>query len=657
MNSRERIPPLKRFQKHLLSALTILMLPAVLSLVAPAQAQSLALDSGSPSIEWQRVRLESLLTDQVDHAMSTIFAKTDFVIFTSVTLKDENTPDTAIKGAKTAPEDDPNVSSKLGLDSKMAEAIMRNNSGESRNIFKRIGAVGLTITLDASVSPDKTALAQKLASKILEASAGVKPKIKVDVAQLRDIVPPPAVKEEKKLSGREWIFELKNIIGLILGAGTLTLGIVLIGFMGLSKLSKLEGQKISIFESFVATQKEKSESANGEGQAEATAAAETQAAQDANATPLSEEDAKQSVAKFRNLLQVNLPAASMMFKLWINSQAEIPMGAVAALSKELDHADLQKILPALDAATKKEWKKASNLDLSPNAHAAALKFISQQILDSYLAPPPAIERATLEKILGLSAQDAALIISKDVALGCVLLNLLPLNQTAKIFESLSDEVAEQAASQSSKLFEPEILKKAEVLGPQIDQILAKKPTTLSPFIERAAEMIPTVSPAREHSLFKSIAESKNYGFLEEISKNYFPSSLALKLSADVLRNALMKMNNQNRAELIAAQEGDAKTILLNTIGDPGKKLRDMLDLEISEIDSNVRRKSSLSLKKNVLWRTFVSNLRNQIKNDEAVKEQAITLLKPWFAELTNGEYVDSSDASKGAPLEDTQKAA
>jgi len=589
------------------------------------------------SLDWQRLKLESAMIEQAEKTLSSLLKRDEYAVLVSVKLKkvDDGAKNSNGAGAQTS---DNNIS-KLGLDNDLANAIAKQNSGETHNIFAQIVSIDSTLIFDESVKTEKQELAKKIVGRVLEAQSGKKVQVKTEKAQLKDIIPPPAVVEPKKMEIKDWVLEFKNSIGVV--AGSLILGAILfiLGFLVLGKVGKIEAQKIGAFEAYVATQKEKADTESAvheNGSTDGKDAGHGASAE--SELVLSPEDQKEKLLKFQNLIQVNQSVASFLLKQWLRSGNETAIVAAGLISQSLNHDDLGKILPNLDIKIRKSWKNAAEQNATSSQQVQALRFLGEQILDSYLMPPPAVPQEKLERLMSLNEKQIVKLVQKNAEISCVLFNLLNLSQIAKVLDLLDEPTAINVSGLSAKLTEGDIVVQAGVLADNIDQMLNEQSETLSPFIERAADLIPRVNGAREKILFLSIAQSKSYQFLKVTAEKYFPSELVTKLPTEVLKSSLLKLNNILRAELVLSQPESSRTVFLSAIGEPGKKIRDMLDLEISEIEKNPRRKALLQVKGPVLWRDFISNLRKQLSTDEALIEQSRPILYSWIKEITQGEF-------------------
>jgi|GEM_PF-1580392 len=618
----------------------------VLFLGAQAGAQPVPADSAN-SVEWQRVRLENYITDQIEKNLLSLLSRQQFVILTSLKVKKDVSDSSSVAPSKEGASPDNSGPSKLGLDSNISEMIAKANLGDDKNVFKRITSIDVTIIFDKGAPKEKVDLALMLTDRFIENTIGKKSKAKSETAAL--VVEEGPV--EKKLSPKDLLMEFKTSLGILAAAILLTIGMILVAVMAFAKIAKFEKMKLSAFESFIATQKDKAE---GGGQA---APLEAQVAEahspSGDESGHQTEELSSAVAKYKQLLNENFPAASLLIKQWLKGKAPVALNAVSLIGAELGHEDWEKILPELDESAKKEFKKVSGQELSSKDRAGALKFLGAQILDSYLSPPPKIDRKQLELLFGLSESECATVLTKQPKLGAVLLNLISVNMAAKVIELLPDSVVDEVTSETAKLESSDTDKRAVELANQLGSLLTETKVQATPFIERSVDLIPRVSTTKEAALFKAIADSKNYPILVETAERYFPSALVPKLPADVLRSALTKMTASARTEFIASQDGEFRTILVGTMGEPGKKLRDMLDMELAEFEKSETKKAAAKSKGPRLLREFTAAIRGTLRSNETAKEQARVLLKPWYGELTGGAFegaVSDVETPATAPL-------
>ena len=428
--------------------------------------------------------------------------------------------------------------------------------------------------------------------------------------------------------------------------------------MAFGKLGKFEGAKLKAFEAFIATQKDKSETTSS-GNANEAAHATAHAADDHSSHGTdagSEDELKSSVEKYKSLFNVNFSSASLLFKQWIKSKSPVALNAVSLISHEFTHVEWAKLLPELDASSKKQLKKVSNQDLNASDRIDALKFLSAQVLDSYLEAPVEMDRKQLEKLLSLSESECVQILTKEPKLGSVLLSMLPQGVVGNVLDLLSDDIAVQVTLESAQLESADIQVRATELAGKLETLLVQSKTKLTPFIERSGDLMSSVSPAREAALFKAIVASKNYMFLQETAERFFPSQLVPKLPAETLKNALLRMSDTSRIEFIAGQREDFQKSLVSSVGEPGKKLRDVLDFELADLAKNEIRKNQALAKAPKLYREFAMVVRMLMRADEQVREEGRTLLRAWYLEVSGGAF-DGAQGTADNVTPITRKAA
>lgn len=133
--------------------------------------------------------------------------------------------------------------------------------------------------------------------------------------------------------------------------------------------------------------------------------------------------------------------------------------------------------------------------------------------------------------------------------------------------------------------------------------------------------------------------------MEQLSKRYFPALLVKDLPKEVIKVAYTKMPAPKRAELVLSCDDQVRDIFYGIVGEPGKKMRDILDLEMSDLQKDEDTVSRIRDDKDKIWQGFVKIVRSLIKTDAAVAKSTSKALSAWIETQRNG---DASTHEKSA---------
>ncbi|NDD91209.1 hypothetical protein EBZ37_03900, partial [bacterium] len=247
---------------------------------------------------------------------------------------------------------------------------------------------------------------------------------------------------------------------------------------------------------------------------------------------------------------------------------------------------------------------ANGFDSSKSTAADA--FISSQIVESLLMPAPEVPQDIRESLGRLKSNQCAEIASEDAELGAVMVTLMPSAQVAQMLAFMSPDAANAVTMASLKMTESEVARRLPKFKAAADRVLSEKKSGGSDFTIRAAELLAEVSPEKEGSIFDALVESGEFDLLKTASRQFFPAQLVSKLPAPVIQACLERLPLTRRAELIFSR-GEDSSIYLEAIGPEGSKLREMVGLELNQVNSDELRRRKIEKTKETLWRVGPSS--------------------------------------------------
>jgi hypothetical protein len=197
-----------------------------------------------------------------------------------------------------------------------------------------------------------------------------------------------------------------------------------------------------------------------------------------------------------------------------------------------------------------------------------------------------------------------------------------------MFALLTADVANQISVRSLKLSDEQIRQGLRGLRQSLATLRGR--TVSSPFLDRAFEVLREVGPDKEASIFNALAEAGDIATLEAAARQFFPAELVIQLPAPIHRDALQTMPLERRAELIASRPAAESRVLLDIWGQPGAKLRDMIDFELQELRADAVRMRRAERNRDLSWKQYTETCRTLIRASEGAAEQAEGVLIPWL---------------------------
>ncbi len=628
----------------LLSWITVMLSLPAGSLAWAADAAS----SNTPgirvgSLEWQRIDLETKLQDRVHQAILKVIPEKLFNASVSITLK-KIEPQAVTENKKdkknTESEDSRINLGKLDFDVPLMadseEDSYLDSSGERRklrviNLFDQLEKVTVSVLIDTSIPDTKKDLITKLTQGVTAALGQNLVTTTIDKA---DLYTPKQFSEPWDTP--RWISELKIPVAIV-GA---TLIIVL--FMSLVLLSafngyfRIESRKTAILESQNAREAAAEEARMttlNPTPGQATSSSET-----GSAPPL--ETNEKGFDRFKALLAQDPEKMANLVRQWVRSPGRGATEALVILPQVLSTAECLQLFKYLKEDDRKEWKKALSTPVDERSSQIAENFISFQIVDSLLIPPSTTDEELQKLLSGLGLAECIEIANQDVNLGALLLDLLPTAQAGRLYSIMSRDLADSLASAVLQLSDEQIQAQSANLKQAIQTQLNKKKAV--PFLDRAAELVSALGPDREEMILKALAEAGEFQLLEATAKQFFPAELILRLPSAALKTCLDRYPTPRRAELILSRDTAERTTLLDSVGRPASKARELLDIEIQNIQVDEVRTKRIEKSRALIWKDFITTVRTLVQTNETVGELSKDTLSDWLSEKTAGQYRGSN---------------
>ena len=617
----------------------------------------------SASLAWQKTEFENQLTGKISRALSATIPPKLFILNVSIDLK----PKTDSKGkSKDEAKDNKDhwtsneLAGKSGgrlfldkLDFEAPPPTMDSDvKAEEVSLFDSISSIKADILLDKSIPEGKIELVKRITSDILKTNSIGTPEVKVEQVELVTPPPPPVPPAPPApWDLKKWILELKLPITLLLVSFLVSFTFGVMALLYFATYKKLENRKLSVMEAqntreqaAFQAEMEKNNSEN-EKELDLGAAHADTGASIPGVTESDIEGAESGFNRLKTLLKDDPEKAISLMRQWLMASNERgPSEALAVLPQILSTDELMAIFNKISIDERKSWKKQLAKTVDQAGYKVGELFVSGQIVDSLLGNFAGVDESVIAKVIELSIAQCLDIATQDAELGGMLVNLLPAARLGSFFALMPKELINEVTVNSMKLQEEQMRSLSEKLKSAIDEVRKKSGALVTnAFLEKAADLMKDLDPEKELTLLDALAKSGEYKTLQDSVRRFFPAELILKLPPKLLKACLDRLPLSQRADLICSRpEADGIT-LLDTIGKPGTKGRDIIDLEMNELKSDEVRKKRIEKAKTKIFGDFIVSVRALLKGSPAAAQQAEPVLEAWLTQKTG----KSSDAAAG----------
>lgn len=616
-----------------------------------------------PPLTWQKMQYEEKLFDSLKRDISLVIPPEQFVLTVAVRIREAAEAEPEAKkptrggpagfGAVDGVLDGGDLMSKLGVDSPYMSPEMIK---KQEDLFENIASISVEVLLDSRVDAAREEIVKNLLDRISPTFKDVKPKIAISRI---DILPPPVVKSEPQLI--DWVREFKDPAGRTVAIILLGMIIFLVSFLALSKIGGIANAAIAAFKEFTAVQQEAATAKAGIGASSmasdspALTAAETshdqpEAPGDEAASRLissTQDKELAGVEKFKRLVEQNTQAASYFVRQWIKIRPEGSTDALIILTRSIQPENLVKLFDLLSVDERKMLSKILNYPLSRDALGRADLFLNNQIIMDLITPKPDLAPEVQEMIMAVTEEEISAIAKTQPGAAAALLNMMPANQMVKIAETLANDVCEQIFPICATLSMTNAVEQIAVIKNQLSELRGQAEQSPSPFLESVPDLMVTANPNKERILYAVLSQAKQWSMIDRLSAQYFPAFLVTQLAPDVIKDFFLMLSNVKRAELVVSQATDARQVFLAAAGEPGKKLRDILDLEVAELESDEDTKEKITHTQEKIWMEFVKVVRQNLKTDAKYVKAAKAVLNDWTEKLKGDSNVVNLNQAAG----------
>lgn len=623
------------------------------------------------SLNWQRLMIEERIQKSLSHSLSPVVPLNKLIINVGVKLKPEELPqgdesesDKNLNHKKSNPElieeqsltiSDELLMSKLDLErekidenekkDEKTEVSLENKLSKNIDIFNLIDKIKIHLVIDRSIPEARKEVIAKIAETSLAHFSEIKPDLKIEMVELvQEETSSSSLSEAnqrefsiEKWNPIRWIFEFRNAIGFVVASLVFSLIVGIIILLVSRGFRKIEEKKVSILE---AKQGENSGSHGSEviqNRALPEPGEFSQGSSNQIPTTISEHDSllpfDSGFDKLKILLNKTPKDVVHLIRRWIRNPEVGSVNALTILPRVLVSDDLQKVFNGLELSDRKEWNTiiSSNSDFAD--YQVAEKFIANQIIEFLLISESIIDPELKSLVEDLKIEEIVEIATKNPTEGAFLASVITQSQLANLFSMISSETADALMKASIKLKSEQLQSAGSRVKNSIESTRKNRKMTSIPLLERTTELLRHVTADKEMPIFEALAAAGELELLQVAARSLFPSVLFKKLSDEVIKACLDLLPLNRKVDLIFSREDEERGVFLNSLGKPGSKIRDMMELELQQLGLDELRKRRVQKNRNTIWGEFLSLAREYLNRNEIAQQQASEILNVWIQEF------------------------
>lgn len=345
-----------------------------------------------------------------------------------------------------------------------------------------------------------------------------------------------------------------------------------------------------------------------------------------------------AVARFEKYFTDNKQEAATLLKKWINLKAPGSSEGLVLITQELDSEILQQTFETLNGQDRKLWRNIiSNTSGEINLQVGA-RFIDEQILEEVIVPTDLISDETKQLLYSLDVDTFTNLLIENPEFGPLLMNTLSSSFIVKIIPRLDSSLIETLTINSVKADNEELKKQEPLLQEKLKAY--HKPDLASPFSDKIMEILPFVDIDNEEYFFTAFGKNGDTKKMKEVLSSYLPAKAIYDLPEASMKIILTKMKQSSLVEFLVVTDESISSKLIEIIAPEGSKKREVLDLELSNMQTDEIKLAKLKKTKSAVESKFIAFSRKLINKSAQIQEE----ISPIIDELCL-KYVEEDQSN------------
>lgn len=331
-----------------------------------------------------------------------------------------------------------------------------------------------------------------------------------------------------------------------------------------------------------------------------------------------------------------------VFKEFIREQLGLnTANSVAALEyiRSLMHSeDIQSVVTHLNDSDRTNWRNSIGREKTIKDPAKLMNYIKGEMTRAFIAAKPLVDPEIIELTLKLKTHDVARFCQTFEANAGELLNLLNPTFISKVLDQLP---LEKATNLLQSAFDTST----------IGQVSLKK--NLQTFVSRAhknsmavklLKVLDGIDPKKEKMIYRHVLKVSSTEELVEIAARNCPLEVLWYLPKSSLNEVLQAYPLSKKARFFVSLDADKKKQFIDASSSDGSSARQMIDMEIRQIESDPADLKRCLAQKDVLLLEFLKYFKECTRNNEQVLSDVKLACHQWFTQLSDEDGIPSMAA-------------
>ncbi|MBA2403135.1 MAG: hypothetical protein H0V66_00065 [Bdellovibrionales bacterium] len=292
--------------------------------------------------------------------------------------------------------------------------------------------------------------------------------------------------------------------------------------------------------------------------------------------------------------------------------------------------EMSSLVNSLNDQDRLKWKATIGTEKAIIDPPRLMTYIKGEMLKAFIASKPLVDPELLELTLKLKVYDVTRFSEMFPNDSGELLNLLNPAFISKVLDKIDISLAEKFLHAALEACHPG--NKASTLQSNLKKYLniAQKNSMASKLIK----VLEAIEPEKEKMIYAQMLKVSSTDDLIETAVKSCPLEVVWILPKSALNEILQAYPLQKKARLLVSLENDLKTILIEASSAAGSTARQMIDMELKQIEENPQELRRCQAQANLLTCEFLKFLRLHSQSNEQVRSDIRLACYIWFSQLT-----------------------
>lgn len=288
---------------------------------------------------------------------------------------------------------------------------------------------------------------------------------------------------------------------------------------------------------------------------------------------------------------------------------------------------LKEMIQGFTETERLGWQSVVGKARSIKDPARAMKFIKERLIRSLIASGPMVDAEVWELSLSLKAHDVVKFCHTYKKEGGMLLNILDASFISKVIDSLPED---EAMALMSQAVECEMRTPQEANNLKNALLLFVGKQKQNSFQTKIFKSLASLEPSKEKLVYKHLLKSVSLEELAQAAASNCPLDVLEYVSTGFYQDILSTYPLNKKVKFLICLEEGLKDRMINSSAPQGSSARQMLEMEMKQIEEDSVELRRCHMQKNSITQDFLFFMREHLKNNPSLQSEIKVAAVDWL---------------------------